>query len=641
MSKSIDDILLQNWGYTEFRPLQREIIQSVMAARDTIALLPTGGGKSLTYQVPALAMDGLVIVVTPLIALMRDQVMALQGRGIKAVAINSSMHPHQIDVALDNCVYGDVKLLYIAPERIDTIMFRTRVRKMNISLVAVDEAHCISQWGYDFRPSYLRIGELRRELPNIPFMALTATATEVVLKDIEHYLGMEKPAIFRQSFARPNLRFVVREVENKLEQTLRIINGVKGGSGIVYCRTRSDSQAVAEFLLSRGVSADYYHAGMGFKMRSLRQSEWMDGKIRVMVATNAFGMGIDKGDVRFVVHYSVPESIEAYYQQAGRAGRDGAEAFAVLLFERGDTVASLRRVEMEYPPIEVIGQVYEALFDWLRVTIGGGKMEVYDFNLGEFAARKKFFSTTALNALKILELNGYLTLTEQMDHPTRIMMRLQRDALYRVQVDNPELDNIIKVILRNYTGLFSGFVAIDEEFLARVSGYTEQRVVELLLALSRAHIIKYIPRRSSPLIFLEQERLPLQNLVISRESYACRREQSQLRVASMLEYVTERTECRSVVLQEYFDEQGATPCGVCDICIERKRTGLKSERSASLWASTEATAIVILREGPINLHQLIARIGGPQSVALNVIRGMIASGAIIQHNSGVVTAAQK
>ncbi|MEG0655541.1 MAG: ATP-dependent DNA helicase RecQ [Mucinivorans sp.] len=633
----LQTILKKYWGYTSFRAQQLDIIRAVMARRDCVALLPTGGGKSLTYQLPALAQDGVAIVITPLIALMRDQVEALRARGVKAVAINSAMSFAQIDIALDNCAYGDVKLLYIAPERIDTLVFRSRLRKMNVSLVAIDEAHCISEWGYDFRPSYLRIASLRELLPGVPFLALTATATTVVLDDIIRHTALCDPLIFRASFARANLSFVVREVENKYEQMLRIVDKV-AGSGIVYCRTRKQTQEVADFLASRAESATFYHAGLDPRLRTKRQEQWRSGDVRIIVATNAFGMGIDKADVRFVIHFAPPASIEAYYQEAGRAGRDGQRAWAVMLYNAADEVAIDRRLELEFPPVKEIKRIYDALFNFLQISIGGGKNEIYDFDLMAFAVYSKTFSLTAYNALKILELGGYMTLTDQAEHKTRIMFRIQRDDLYRFRVENAMMDRFLTILLRNYTGLFSDFVAVDEAFLASATGYTELRVVELLLTLSRAQIIKYIPRRVSPLIVFDQERLPIADVLISAPIYARRREQSALRSAAVVAYAQNRTLCRSVILQNYFDERLATPCGVCDVCLAKKAAQDSPCDSPPANSPTIQEQVMELLRSAVeyDLRSMVSAIDGPASVALLALRDMIARGQIEQLGSGVL-----
>lgn len=633
------EALKKYWGYDSFRPLQQEIINRVIGGHDCVALLPTGGGKSITYQVPAVLLDGVTIVVTPLIALMKDQVDALNSRGIRAMAINSSMTSRQIDVALDNCVYGDVKLLYIAPERINTPIFKARLLRMNVSLVAVDEAHCISQWGYDFRPSYLSISLIRQIVGSVPVLAVTATATALVLDDIVRHLGLSEPAIFRNSFARENLRFVVRECENKLDQIERITKTLTG-SGIVYVRTRSDAEQVADFLTSRGVKANFYHAGLGFKIRSQRQMEWMSAECRVMVATNAFGMGIDKADVRFVIHHQIPESIEAYYQEAGRAGRDGLTSYAVVLYNQGDSRAVQARIDMEFPPLETIKKVYDSIFNYLQLAIGAGSGVVAEFNLRDFAMRFGVFSQTVVSAVKLLELNGYMMLTDEQDNPTRVMFRIPRDELYKIQVNEQHLDGVLKALLRNYTGLFSQFVPIEEEFLAKVSGYTVAFVQDKLLQLSRLKVINLIPRRRTPLMVLLEERLPLADVVIAPSTYTLRREQSLVRAESMVDYATNVTECRSVILCRYFDQTDATECGVCDICTERRRMGVEaSTKHGSAYTQTqmESAILKILSSSQkCTLHHLMGQLSVSPNKALSVIRSMMARGVIIQRDNGEI-----
>ncbi len=630
----LQQILETNWRHKEFRPLQREIIESVMAGADTVALLPTGGGKSITYQLPALALPGIAVVITPLIALMKDQVDALRKRHINAVAVHSALQPHEVDRLLDNCVYGGVKILYIAPERIDTPMFRSRLRKMEVSLVAVDEAHCISEWGYDFRPSYLRIKELRDQLPGVPFLALTATATRQVLDDICGQLRLNEPRVFRAGFARPNLRFVLREGENKLDQLLRVVRGVEG-SGIVYVRTRRAAEEVAAQLMQEGISADFYHAGLGHRLRNAKQEDWTRGRLRIIVATNAFGMGIDKSDVRFVVHHQMPASLEAYYQEAGRAGRDGLPAYAVLLYQGADVAAAERRIALEYPPLDTIRQVYEALFNYLQVPVGEGKNQLFDFDLMAFATRFKFFSLTAYNALKILELNGYLTLTDLMENPTRIQFRISREELYKLQVDRTDLEGFIKGVLRMYTGLFTDLVPIDEGEIARRSGYTEERVVQMLYRLSVMRVIRYIPRRNSPLVVLEQERLPTADLTILPQTYDRRRELSQLRAAAMVEYAENRTQCRSVVIGHYFDEADPEPCGVCDVCLERKTTPTAAEHRLHAVEERVLERLNSLEAGEtIALRQLVAAIPGSSMRVLTAIRRLVAEGKVLSGAGG-------
>lgn len=632
----IDDILKKVWGYDEFRPLQRDIIESVMSGRDTVALLPTGGGKSLTYQIPALAMEGVAIIVTPLIALMRDQVEALRHKGISAAEVNSSMNFMQIDRTLDNCIYGDMKMLYISPERVGTLLFLTRVRKMNVSLVAVDEAHCISQWGYDFRPSYLKIGDLRKELPGVPFMALTATATGVVLEDITKYLHMDRPAMFRGSFRRDNLRFVVRYTENKLDYLLKIVRAVIGGSGIIYCRTRRDTQDVADFLISNGISADFYHAGLGFRIRSMRQSEWTRGVTRVMVATNAFGMGIDKADVRFVIHYQLPDSLEAYYQEAGRAGRDGKEAYAVVLFGEMDARITMQRIDMRYPSLDKVREVYEAFHNYLGVPIEEGRDEIREYNLAAFSSHAKLYSLTAQSALRILELNDYMTLADESDRPTRIMIAVPRDALYRVQIDQRDVDSLVKVILRAYTGLFTNFVAVDEKYLARISGFSERRIVEILIHLSRQKVIRYIPRRCTPLVTLHIPRVPTRDVAIDPRTYSMRRSQDELRAAAAIDYAENRVRCRAMVLCEYFDERDVEPCGKCDVCSSHKERGTELIDNHKLYSTVRELIVSRLADPAldVDLQGVIKLIPAPGNVILNTVRMLIGEQKVTQQPNG-------
>lgn len=631
----IQQILEKYWGYKSFRPLQREIVDSVLSRRDTVALLPTGGGKSLTYQLPALAQSGVTIVITPLIALMKDQVDALRDRGIRAVAIHSALSAREIDIALDNCVYGDVKLLYIAPERIETRLFHARVQKMEVALVAVDEAHCVSEWGYDFRPAYLKIARLREWLPEVPFLAVTATATSLVLEDIKRHLRLDDPQVFRGSFARPNIRFVVRRAENKAEQMLRVIRAVEG-SGIVYARTRRATEEIADRLREEGIAADFYHAGLGFRLRAAKQEAWLRGEVRVIVATNAFGMGIDKADVRFVIHDQMPASLEAYYQEAGRAGRDGRPSFAVLLYNEMDETAARRRIEAAYPPIETIKKVYESIFNYLQVSVGGGKEAVFDFDIEEFAAKFKLFSLTAFSAVKLLELNGYMTLTDVLDNPTRIMFRMSREDLYRLQVDRTDLESFLRIVLRLYTGLFTEFVAVDEAYMARMSGYTEQRVKELLYQLSVMRVIRYIPRRSSPLLILHEERLPTEDVAIAPATYHWRREMEELRASAMVEYAENGSQCRSVLLREYFDEKEPEPCGVCDVCLSRRSAD--GYRESDAFVRIESELLKVLAELPagrsMSVRTLMARVSGRPMTILTMLRRLLAAGRIRQMTDG-------
>lgn len=630
---SAKEILHRVWGFNDFRPLQREIVDSLLCGHDTVGLLPTGGGKSITFQVPALMCEGVAIVITPLIALMRDQVERLRKKHIEAAMINSSMTFSQIDATLDNCIYGDIKLLYIAPERIDTLIFRTRLSRMRVSLVAVDEAHCISEWGHDFRPSYLKIGELRESLPEVPFIALTATATDAVLKDIKYYLKLRDPKVFRDSYARGNISFVVRHTTNKFEQLLTIVRNVQG-CGIVYCRTRKGTEDVADFLRSQNINADFYHAGLVAPMRNAKQREWSEGRVRVIVATNAFGMGIDKADVRFVVHYEMPQSIESYYQEAGRAGRDGLPSWAVLLYENRDRERLSKRMQLEYPPLKDIKTVYEKLFNFLGVGIGEGKEQVFDFSLLDFAAFAKIYSLTIHAALKIIELNGYIALTEELDNPTRIRFRVLRDELYKYRVENRDLDNFLKILLRNYTGLFADFVAIDEGFLSKVSGFMEAAVVKMLLTLSRDKIINYIPRRRTPLVALLEERLPIEDMLIAPATYASRRSLGELRGLSMADYAEQSQKCRARVLREYFDETGVEDCGSCDVCRAGRASTMEQKSSEA-----ELKTIVmqmLARSERMDMAEIVRRLRTTPDVALRVLRGLMSDGVIKQVADGSI-----
>ena len=615
------------WGYKEFRPGQEQIIHSIMSGCDTLALMPTGGGKSLTYQVPTLAQEGLCIIITPLIALMKDQVDRLKRLGIPAVAIHSGLSFKQIDIALDNCVYGDVKFLYVAPERLATEAFRLRVQRMNVSLLAVDEAHCISQWGYDFRPSYLRIAEIRKLIPDTPVLALTASATDLVAKDIMSHLGFEKPNIIRSSFARPNLSYAVRHTDDKNEQLLRIINNVQG-SGIVYMRSREGCEQLCELLRNQGISASYYHAGLPHAERAMRQEEWTSGKTRIMVATNAFGMGIDKADVRVVVHYTMSDSLESYYQEAGRAGRDGKRSYAVLLVASDDKSKITKRFEQEFPSLETIKSVYEKVCDFVQMAVGDGLYASMPLNLHEFCRREKIYIGTVMAVMDLLEQNGYMTLTEEMENPAKVMFCVSRDDLYKIRVDRIDLDHIIRTILRLYNGIFTEFRAIDERQIAAISGYTEEKVKELLKRMWQMRIIRYIPANSSPMLFFNEERLPTNDLYIAPETYHHRKELMQERFENMVSYSMQQTECRSVVIQRYFGDQEATPCGVCDICLEQRR------RRKSSQTNIADTIIHLLGKEPLTTREICREIKAEPELIASVIEQMQREGKISATISG-------
>ena len=621
------DVLREHWGYDSFRPKQEEIVLAALDGKDVLAILPTGGGKSVCFQVPALMSQGIAIVVTPLIALMKDQVDRLRRMGVSATAIHSGMSYTQIDNALDNCVYGDVKFLYVAPERLATEAFRLRVQRMKVSLLAVDEAHCISQWGYDFRPSYLRIAELHQHLKDVPVLALTASATEMVAKDIMHHLGFQEPNILRSSFARPNLSYAVRHTDDKQEQLLRVINNV-GGSGIVYMRSREGCEQLCETLRNQGISASYYHAGLPHAERSMRQEEWTSGKVRVMVATNAFGMGIDKADVRFVVHFTMCDSLESYYQEAGRAGRDGQRSYAVLLSSSDDSSKITKRFDAEFPPLDEVKSIYEKICDFVQVAVGDGLYASFIFNIHEFCRRERIYIGKVRAAINLLEQNDYLTLTEEMENPARIHFCISRDELYRIRVGRNELDHIIRIILRLYNGVFTEFRPIDERSIASASGYTIERVKELLKRMWQLRIIRYIPANSSPMLFFNEERLPTKDLYISPETYVHRKELMAERFENMLHYAEQQTECRSVVLQRYFGDTEASACGTCDVCLATKR------REKSDGKALSESILHLLSREPMNVKELCRELKHSPEKVIAAVDKLKADGKISAQISG-------
>lgn len=563
------EILKKYWGFDDFREGQQEIIESVVSGHDTLVLMPTGGGKSLTFQVPAMAKEGIAIVITPLISLMKDQVDRLHKCGIPALTIHSGMGVNEIDYTLDNCIYGNYKFLYVSPERIVTKLFQYRFSRMNVSMIVVDEAHCISQWGYDFRPPYLQISTLRELQPDVPVIALTASATPIVVDDIVKYLAMEKPNIFRHSFARKNLSYLVREVEDKFDHLLKVVNSLSG-VGIIYARKRSETEDLALKLRDAGVAADFYHGALSRQMRTAKQDSWIREQTRVMVATNAFGMGIDKPNVRFVVHYAPPSSLESYYQEAGRAGRDGKPSYAVMLCNADDKKSNHSRLISSFPSRDEVKRVYETLFDHYQIGIGSGKGEGYNFDIMEFCMKFKIYSNTVLHSIKLLQYIGYMNLTEEFESSTRIMFSVRRDELYRVQLKYQDIDSFVKIIMRLYTGLFSGFITIDEEYIAAQSGYTVEHIKQMLLNLSRQHIIKYIPSNNCTILTFIEERLPLSSLLIPREIYEIRRDSAEKRLQAIDDYCENEEKCRSRIIGEYFGEVTTEDCGKCDYCRKIK-----------------------------------------------------------------------
>ena len=598
------------------------------SGKDTLALMPTGGGKSITFQVPAMAKEGLCLVVTPLIALMKDQVENLKKRGIKAAALHSGMKRHELEVTLDNCAYGDYKFLYLSPERLGTDLFRMRLRKMNVNLVAIDESHCISQWGYDFRPSYLKIVELRELLPDVPFLAVTATATPEVVEDIQERLGFTQKHVVKMSFERKNLVYLVRNVEDKNKHLLKIVNGLPG-TGVVYVRNRLKTKEIALMLQKEGITADYYHAGLSSEERNAKQDDWQHDRTRIIVSTNAFGMGIDKPDVRFVVHMDLPDSPEAYFQEAGRGGRDGKLAYAILLYNESDKAKVEQRTQTSFPEPEEIKRSYQALCSFLGVAIGAGKGEVYDFNLIEFATAYKLNFAHAFSSLKFLELEGYIELTDELDNPSRIMVTATKNELYKYQVAHAEMDHFIKVLLRNYAGLFNDYVKIDEKHLARISGKQLPEVTESLIKLSRAKIINYIPRKKTPLIIFTEERLDDKNLRISPENYNLRKERYTKRIEAMVNYASGTAKCRSMALLEYFGEKNATRCGKCDVCTSRNELDMSKYQFDQILEQIKTN---ILTEGK-SLEALVDSIKSPPDKTTRVIRWLLDNKKIVKDSS--------
>ena len=625
------EILQKYWGYGHFRALQEDIIREVYEGRDVLALMPTGGGKSITFQVPALAKDGICLVVTPLIALMKDQVENLKKRGIKAIAIYSGMTRSEIDVAFDNAVYGPYKFLYLSPERLGTELFQVRVQKMNVNLLAIDEAHCISQWGYDFRPSYLEIARARKLLPGVPALAVTATATPEVARDIMEKLQFRKPNLLQKSFERKNLIYVVREAEDKNNQLLRICKGVPG-TGIVYVRSRGNTQEIAEFLNTNHVSADYYHAGLSADIRNAKQDDWKQNRTRVMVCTNAFGMGIDKPDVRFVVHVDLPDSVEAYFQEAGRGGRDEKTAYAVLLYNGTDNQKSVQRLRTTFPPIETIREVYQKIHMYFDIPYGAGKGSVFDFSLMDFSVRNKVHSLTAYSALQCLQRDGYLELTDELDNPTRIYFVINRDELYKVQINDEALDRFIKCLLRVYTGLFTGFVPVDELYLAKLMSVEPAVITEYLLRLSRMRVIKYIPKKRTPLLLFNEERLDEKNLRITKEQYGDLKKRYEQRANAMLHYAVNVAKCRSQQLLAYFGEIGAAPCGRCDVCTAQSEADISNYKFHLLSEQLKK----IICERPVTLTQCVDSIASNPDATIKVLRWLIEHGQVYETNEGTL-----
>ncbi|MBO7110444.1 MAG: RecQ family ATP-dependent DNA helicase [Bacteroidaceae bacterium] len=573
------EILKQYWGYDSFRGIQEQIIESIGNGRDTLGLMPTGGGKSIAFQVPAMTMDGVCLVITPLIALMKDQVRNLREHGIKAAAIHTGMKREEIIAVMENCIFGGYKFLYVSPERLSSDLFRTKLRHLKICLLTVDESHCISQWGYDFRPSYLTIADIRKELPDVPVLALTATATPQVTDDIQDKLGFREKNVISMSFFRQNLSYVVRKTENKLMELKHILDRVPG-SGIVYVRNRAGTKEVADFLNANGIPATHYHAGLDQVVKDERQKAWTDNRYRVVVATNAFGMGIDKPDVRTVIHMDIPSSIEAYFQEAGRAGRDGQRSYAVLLHSPGDKRTVSKRISDNFPKEEFIRDVYEKLGFYYEMAVGDGRGCTYSFSLGEFCKQYSLPILPTDSALRILTRMGYIEFVDEMDYSARLLFTAGRDDLYRMHQDKVT-DTVMNIILRNYSGIFTDYAYIDEHLICSRAGIERDRLYTTLMNLQSQGVVRYVPERRTPVITWARERVDTHLLRFDPEVYAMRKEEFKERIGAMMEYVTRETGCRSAMLLKYFGEHQKKPCMCCDLCQEKVQGEItRGEREA-------------------------------------------------------------
>jgi len=586
------EILKQYWGYDSFRGVQQQIIESIGSGRDTLGLMPTGGGKSITFQVPALAMDGTCLVITPLIALMKDQVRVLKERGIKAAAIHTGMKRDEIIAAMENCLFGGYKFLYVSPERLESEFFLKKLAHLKICLLTIDESHCISQWGYDFRPSYLKIADVRKLLPDVPVLALTATATPTVADDIQDKLGFREKNVIRMSFYRENLSYVVRHTENKFMELKHILESVPG-SGIVYVRNRMATKEISDFLNANGISCTFYHAGLDPIVKDERQQSWTAGRDRIIAATNAFGMGIDKPDVRVVVHIEMPNSIEAYYQEAGRAGRDGKRSYAVLLVSPGDKRLASRRLSDNFPKEDFIRKVYEKLAYWHEMAVGDGQGCSYSFSLGQFCQHFSLPVIQTDSALRILTRMGYIDFIDEMDYSASLMFTASRDELYKLHQDSTT-ENVMSVILRLYSGIFTDRVFIDEQLICSRTGIDRHRLYELLCNLQSQGVIRYVPERKTPVITWSRQRVESGMLRFDPEVYRLRMQEFSERIGAMVQYATRKTGCRSAMLLDYFGEKQKRPCMHCDLCCEKTAAGM----SAGEWKLISDCIIETLRSNP-------------------------------------------
>lgn len=625
---SPSEVLKEYWGYDGFRPMQEEIITAALEGKDVLAIMPTGGGKSICFQVPGLMRDGITLVVTPLIALMKDQVQNLNDRGVRALAIHAGMSRHEVDLALNNAAYGDYKFLYLSPERLGTQLFRSYIDVLDVSFIVVDEAHCISQWGYDFRPDYLRIGELRERI-DAPVIAVTATATPSVAQDIMERLGFKEKLLLKSGFERPNLSYIVRQVEDKYSQILNVCNGVPG-TGIVYARNRRKCEELSAFLRAQGVSASFYHAGLGGQARAERQAAWKSGAVRVMVCTNAFGMGIDKPDVRFVVHYDLPESPEAYFQEAGRAGRDGKRSFAVQLWNGVDVRRAKQIEDVSFPSLEYIEDVYQKLHAFFEIPYDTGMGRQLKFKIEDFCKRFGLQRAPAFYVLKYLERTEHLTYSEEVDIPTKVRINVDRKSLYDVELADQGQANVLEALMRSYTGIFSFLQQIDEEYVARLAGQTVPQLRQSLYGLSLAHVISYVPTDHSDVVVLHHDRLRPGNVNLMPSRYAMLRESFHARAEAMLEYVSETSECRSRYLLRYFGQTETTDCGTCDVC--RARRAALPARTLQQMTRRKLIEYIDEKDGEYSLEEIVAEFGNPSGNHspdyLDILRQLIDNGDV-------------
>ena len=624
MSRLTRSVLQQYWGYPSFRPLQEDIVDAVVTGHDTLALLPTGGGKSICFQVPAMAMEGVCVVVTPLIALMKDQVAHLLAKRIPAAAIFSGMHPDQVELTYNQAVFGRLKFLYVSPERLMTEQFQEAIKRMKVNLLAVDESHCISQWGYDFRPPYLKIAEIRPYIPKTPVLALTATATAKVVDDIQFRLGFKVKNVFQSSFERKNVTYNVCHEPDKFGVLYRKLNALKEGSAIVYVRNRKKTQVIAEWLQSVGISATFYHAGLDSRTRDERQDLWMRGKVKVMAATNAFGMGIDKPDVRLVIHMDLPDSIEAYFQEAGRAGRDLKPAEAFLLVAQTDIKQLQDNLQQSFPEMDRIKQIYNALGNYLKVPVGTGKGERYPFDLNGFVQTYRFNVMEAYSALKLFEKEGLLTLSESFDEPSRIWIKAPREELYRFQVAFPQFDTFIKYMLRNMPGVLSDFVKFNEEAAAQKTGLTVEQIMAQLKKMESYNFLSYDPRKDKPQLQLITELLDTRYFVLSKENYLDRKKDAIERVNAVIDFVNNDQECRSIQLLRYFNEKSGKACGRCDVCLHHSAHGLDASGFEHIGERLKA----LLRERSMTLSEAVEACEAEEEEVMEAIRWMVDNGML-------------